>query len=135
MIPATQPYEANFRHGEKGSFSFTTKPVIAWDDEGRALVVSDQTHRLVQAESYRNFHGVSEAGGPVVAAIPGGGWSAVYRQDDGSQAADPVLTWLVRVDGTVTPIDTDGQGVSEEPAQSGNFVQLLPPSVDLPTES
>jgi hypothetical protein len=131
LIPAQQPHHAHYKHESNGRTHFTTKPVIAWDDDGRPLVLHSKSHRLVLADSYSNFHGVSEAPGQVVAAIPGGGWKVVY-EDDGELVTDSVLLWLVRADGSVTPMDGDRTGDIDNPLSVSNFKQLLAPGEELP---
>ncbi|WP_405634690.1 hypothetical protein OHB53_11255 [Streptomyces sp. NBC_00056] len=39
MIPASQPHVPRFRNGEDSRLKHSELPVIAWDDEGHALVV------------------------------------------------------------------------------------------------
>ncbi|MFF8556605.1 hypothetical protein ACF058_27720 [Streptomyces sp. NPDC015501] len=84
MIPAQHPYEANYQQEENGRTVYRSKPVIAWDDEGQALVVDERSGRPVPANNGRPFTGLSEGGHPVAAAIPGGGWSARYKNEDGT---------------------------------------------------
>jgi hypothetical protein len=131
LIPAQHPYEAHYKHESNDRTHFTSKPVIAWDEEGRPLVLHSTSHRLVPAASYSNFHGVSEAQHPVVAAIPGGGWKAVY-EDEGELVTDPILVWLVRADGSVSPVDGDRTGDTDNPINVSNFKQLLAPGEELP---
>ncbi|MFE0201248.1 hypothetical protein ACFWZS_30850 [[Kitasatospora] papulosa] len=127
MIPAQHPYEANYKHEENGRTVFRSKPVIAWDDEGQALVVDERSGRLVPANNRRTFTGLSEGGHPVVAAVPGGGWGARYKNDDGTFTVDPLVAWTVRSDGTLTPVDTDATGVCDDPTAMGNFDGLIAP--------
>ncbi|MFD8288011.1 hypothetical protein ACFV2B_07225 [Streptomyces lavendulae] len=125
MIPAQHPYEANYKQVEDGRTVYRSKPVIAWNDEGEALVVDERNGRLVPANNGRTFTGLSEGGHPVVAAIPGGGWSARYKNQDGSFTVDPLVAWTVRSDGTLTPVDTDTTGVCDDPTTMGNFDSLV----------
>ncbi|MEV2255962.1 hypothetical protein AB0I94_36315 [Streptomyces sp. NPDC050147] len=127
MIPAQHPYEANYKQEEGGRTVYRSKPVIAWDDEGQALVVDERSGRLVPANNGRAFTGLSEGGHPVVAAIPGGGWSARFKNQDGTFNVDPLVAWTVRSDGTLTPIDTDATGVCEASTAMGNFDGLVAP--------
>lgn len=65
--------------------------------------------------------------GPVVAAIPGGGWLAEYRNDDGSPFTSPIVAWLVYADGNVTPVDAGADGWVDTVTDALNFVRLIPP--------
>ncbi|MFJ4274035.1 hypothetical protein ACIP29_26160 [Streptomyces coelicoflavus] len=130
MIPARHPYEARYKQEENGRTVFRSKPVIAWDDEGQALVVDERTGRLVPANNGRTFTGLSEGGHPVVAAIPGGGWSARYKHPDGTTTADPLVAWTVQSNGTLTPIDTDTTGLCDDATGVSNFDGLVAPETD-----
>ncbi|WP_055558781.1 hypothetical protein [Streptomyces luridiscabiei] len=127
MIPAQHPYEANYQQEVDGRTVFRSKPVIAWDDEGQALVVDERNGRLVPANNGRTFTGLSEGRHPVVAAIPGGGWGARYKSDDGSFTVDPLVAWTVRSDGTLAPVDTDITGVCDDPTAMSSFDGLVAP--------
>ncbi|GAA2955051.1 hypothetical protein [Streptomyces enissocaesilis] len=125
MIPAQHPYEANYKQEEDGRTVYRSKPVIAWNDEGQALVVDERNGRLVPANNGRTFTGLSEGGHPVVAAIPGGGWSARFKNQDGTFTVDPLVAWTVRSDGILTPVDTDTTGVCDDPTAMSNFDGLV----------
>lgn len=134
MIPAQHPYQARFKHAmNSGKTRYSHKPVIAWDDDGHALVADESRGCLVMASSYSNFDGVSESRDPVVGVIPGGGWRALYN-DDGKASVDPLIAWLVHPDGSVVPVDTDNDGITSIPTEVSNFVRLLPPGEEPPTE-
>lgn len=64
---------------------------------------------------------------PVVAALPGGGWRARFKEDDGSRHVWPIVCWLVRADGSCTPVDVDCYGIQGDPTESSNFDRLLGP--------
>lgn len=134
MIPAQHPYEANYKQEVDGRAVYRRKPVIAWDDEGQALVVDERRGRLVPADKGgRTFTGLSEGGHPVVAAIPGGGWSVRFKNEDGTFTVDPLVAWTVRSDGTLTPIDTDTSGVCDASTSMGNFDSLVAPGAEART--
>lgn len=135
MIPAQHPYEANYRQEKDGRTVYRSKPVIAWDDEGRALVVDERSGRLVPANNGPTFAGISEGGHPVVAAIPGGGWSARFKNRDGTFTVDPLVAWTVRSDGTLTPVDTDATGVCEASTVMGNFDGVVGPGGEAQPDS
>ncbi|MFI6530170.1 hypothetical protein [Streptomyces uncialis] len=134
MIPAQHPYEARYKQEENGRTVHSSKPVIAWDDEGQALVVDERSGRLVPANNGRTFTGLSEGGHPVVAAIPGGGWSARYKNSDGTFLVDPLVAWTVRSDGTLIPVDTDTTGLCDDATAMGNFDGLVAPGAETRTE-
>ncbi|WP_327180311.1 hypothetical protein OG599_34545 (plasmid) [Streptomyces sp. NBC_01335] len=133
MIPAQHPYKAIYTQEVDGRVAFSSKPVIAWDDEGRALVVDERSGRLVPANNGRTFTGLSEGEHPVVAAIRGGGWGARYENEDGTFTVDPLVAWTVRSDGTLTPVDTDDTGVCDDPNAMGNFDGLVAPGAETRT--
>ncbi|MFJ5638567.1 hypothetical protein [Streptomyces sp. NPDC093223] len=64
---------------------------------------------------------------PIVGAVPGGGWAAEFLLPDGTVQQWALLAWLVRADGTMQPVNLDGQGWAEDPRDAGNFVRLVPP--------
>lgn len=127
MIPASQPFEARYRHGEKGNFHYTTKRVVAWDNEGYPLVVGRDGCQLDRANSWSNFQDVGPVDSAVVAALPGAGWLAEYREDDGGLTTSPVVAWLVHADGSLNPMDTEPGGLVEDPTTVGNFIRIYHP--------
>lgn len=132
MIPAEPgAYVAHYRQENKGTGAhhFSTKNVVAWDEDGAAQVLDPRTGRLIDASSYNNFARVIEADTTaVVGAIPGGGWLAEYRDDDGTTFTWTVVAWNVRADGTLDPICTDSGGITGDPTEDDNFVRLYLPS-------
>jgi hypothetical protein len=126
MIPATHPYEARYRHGEGDKAYISNKPVIAWDDDGAALVADAKTGRLVEASSYSNFIRVAPTEPAVVGVIPGGDWRAEFEGGEDSGFA-PVLAWLVTADGSCAPVCSDSDGSSFDPTDVGNFVRVANP--------
>ncbi len=127
MTPATARYEASYRHeGDRGAH-FTTKPVIAWGDDGAALVADMKTGRLRDADSWSNFAGLAMADAEVVGVIPGGSWRAEHSTDDGDVESTPVLAWLVHTDGSCTPTIADRDGYTDDPTTASNFVRLYEP--------
>ena len=136
MIPAHRPaYVARYRHHNKTTDTthHTTKPVVAWDDDKTALVADEKTGRLVDADSYSNFAGVMEADTPTVATIPGGGWLAEYRDDDGTLWTRAVLAWNAKADGDLTPVCMDPDGLAGEPFGDHGFVRLYHPDEYTPS--
>ncbi|MEV4041485.1 hypothetical protein [Streptomyces sp. NPDC049744] len=132
MIPSHDQYVARFRHDQPGGRPWhSTRPVLAWDDEGEALVADENAGRLVRASSLPRFAGLEEARGPIVAAIPANGWVAIFREEDGALTPDPIVGWAVDRSGAVHPIGMGRNGSVEYPTDIGNFVQLLAPGEQL----
>lgn len=133
MIPATRPHTAYFKHEQTGPdgkthTTYSDLPVIAWDEDGYPLVTGKHG-RLVVAGSYGNFLYVTEAdGGHVVAAIPGGGWRAAWKQNDGTEFVEPVLAWLVQADGIVKPVSADVEGDVDVIEGDPDRVRLIAPN-------
>ncbi|MFE5189211.1 hypothetical protein [Streptomyces sp. NPDC056628] len=127
MIPATTAYEASYRHESNGRAHFTSKPVIAWSDDGAALVVDMKTGRLRDADSWNNFAGLREATAAVIGAVPGGSWRAEHSTEEGDIESTPVLAWLVHADGYCTPTVADRDGYTDDPTTASNFVRLYQP--------
>ncbi|MFC7933961.1 hypothetical protein [Streptomyces cinereoruber] len=133
MIPAQHPYQANYRQEKDGRTVYRSKPVIAWDGEGQALVADERSGQLVPANNGRTFTGLSEGEYPVVAAIPGGGWGARFKEEDGTFLVDPLVAWTIRSDGTLTPIDTDSTGLCDDPTTVSNFDGIVAPGAEART--
>ncbi|MFC7973903.1 hypothetical protein ACFUT3_01385 [Streptomyces cinereoruber] len=133
MIPATTPYVARYRqtadlpNGTQGSYTID-RPVLAWNDDGHALVAADERGQLVPASGYSNFDGVMPAEPHIMAVLPATGWLAQYKDDgDGSIFTRPVLAFLVKSDGGCRPVMVDSQGFTDDARDSENFVQLIDP--------
>ncbi|MEV0287956.1 hypothetical protein AB0H36_27900 [Kribbella sp. NPDC050820] len=56
--------------GDRGSFPAGSTPVIAWNDEGAAMVAHPKTGSLSLAAAYPNFDGLTWAALAVQAAFP-----------------------------------------------------------------
>lgn len=132
MIPAEAgAYVAQYRQEKErsGNNHFSTKNVVAWDEDGAAQVLDPRTGRLVDASSYSNFARVVEADvAAVVGAIPGGGWKAEYRAEDETTYDISVVAWNVRADGALDPICVDSGGITGDPTEDINFVRLYLPA-------
>ncbi|WP_462166489.1 hypothetical protein [Frankia sp. AiPs1] len=103
------------------------KVVVAWNDEGVPLVVDESTGNLVPAASAGKLTAVIQAGYTHV--LPGGGWMAEYREDNGILVRYPIVAWQVHSNtGLVEPVTVDNDGYSETDIKStGNFVRLWHP--------
>lgn len=134
MIPATTPFVAHFNeHARPGGGRTipTTKPVIAWDDDGRALVVDDKTGRLTRADSYKNFGGVEQATSSYVTAVPGGGWRLAWKQTDGTEYMEPVLAWAIDGNGYGQAISADADGLVDTVESHDGNPRFIPPVADV----
>lgn len=128
MIKAPLGYRAVYAHSSPEPHT-TTKDVVAFDNQGGALVLGDRD-RLVAASSYTNFKEIQEPGdsdqlwGYIEHVIPGGGWMERYTwtNEEGSKvyADQPVVAWVV-AGGVLQPIGTDSEGSVDELA-SGSLV-------------
>ncbi|WP_051722500.1 hypothetical protein [Streptomyces albus] len=132
MIVPNQRFAAAYRHegsaDGKTHTHYTSKAVVGWDDDGTPLVVDEKTGRLRDASSWRNYAGVHEGEPAVIAALPGNGWRAEYRNDDGSVHSSPIVAWLVYDDGSVKPADTDGDAYVDFPTTVSNFTRIYHPT-------
>jgi hypothetical protein len=127
MIPAADRYEASYRHENDGRAHFTTKPVIAWGDDGAALVADMKTGRLRDADSWSNFAGLTKADVPLIGAVPGGEWRAETRTDSGDTGSRPILAWTLDAEGTCTPLVADSDGYTEDATGGQGFVRIYHP--------
>lgn len=127
MIPSNNEYVARYKHErDNGRTYYVDKPVVAWGEDGEALVADEKRGRLTLADSYSNFVGLDAADHPVVAAVPADGWSAVF-EEGGALHTDPLVAWLIHSNGSVTPAGVGRDGLSDDPTTIGNFVQLIAP--------
>ncbi|MFF6939981.1 hypothetical protein [Streptomyces lavendulae] len=131
MIPATQPHEARYKHTTEHpngttTTHYTTKRVIAWDDDGHPLVVG-RAGTLDRATSWSNYHDIGACPVPVVAVIPGAGWQGEYKSDDGAVFTWPITVWAISADGSCKPLAVDALGDTDDARDSENFVRLIPP--------
>lgn len=105
MIPATAPYVATV-----DGFQI---PVVAWSDEGEALVVDSRRGTLRPARTLTGFTAVTEDDESIVTAVPGGGWMMRYIAEDGSTWVEPVVAWAVDRRGYADALATDSTGAVE----------------------
>jgi hypothetical protein len=63
-----------------------------------------------------------------VAALPGGGWHAVLKDENGDTHSMPIVGWLVRGDGSCQPLVFNAAGDHKDPRELLNFVQLSAPT-------
>ncbi|MCF8607543.1 hypothetical protein L5I01_29720 [Gordonia sp. HY442] len=107
MIPNTRPLlDAHFDY------------VVAWDDNGCALVVSYRSGRLVPAvvplrDDDFNIRAITHAPD----------WFAVY-DIGGKEERTPLIGWGVREDGTVVPLETDSLGEVDNSTNVSNLLRI-----------
>ncbi|WP_041254972.1 hypothetical protein [Frankia sp. EAN1pec] len=89
----------------------TNARVIAWNNDGQALVVDKAAGRLVPAAQFEGFEGL-EVDDHIVAALPGDGWMGEFRSG-GSTFHEPVIGWRVLHLGIGDPFFGDDQGYFE----------------------
>lgn len=130
MIPETNGTMAVFAIGGASATKYREwhVPVIAWDEDGCALVADDHSGRLVRAADQDGFMDL-DSGPKAVALIPGDGWSVSFAQEWEDL---PVVAWELRADGRVRPlVVTDGDGA--EPAEEVAPVRrVYRPDADVP---
>jgi hypothetical protein len=88
LIPAPPGIVARYSRKENDRPYHTERAVIAFNDEGAALVLGERGEDgLVPAASYRNFSSLSEysAYPACVMLIPAGGWRVEFTNGDGSK--------------------------------------------------
>lgn len=132
MIPALQPYDAVFKNPGEGKPSTNKLPVIAWDDEGNALIALAEGGTLAAANRNPNFICVQPARRNAVGVIPGGGYRVVFKQEEGHYVAD-VLGWVVDEDRYTEPLWADEEGTVYSLDDYG-FERLLVPGESFPGE-
>lgn len=121
MIKAPRGYRAVYTHTEPEKHT-TTKDVVAFDEDGLALVLGDRG-TLVPATSYTNFKEIREPGdsdqlwGYIEQVIPGGGWMERYTWTNESgtlvYADQPVVAWALTSGGSLEPIASDSEGLTD----------------------
>jgi hypothetical protein len=87
------------------------RAVLGFDSKtGVPMVLGDGDRRARRADYYHNFEFLEFDEAPVVAALPGQGWRVEFTDDNGESRSQPIVGWLVRADGSVTPADTNEAG-------------------------
>lgn len=126
MIPANPGHRARFNHDD-GTHSHS-KPVLAWDANGAALVLDEKHGGLRPARDFTNFNRVTEDNENVtVTAVPGGGWQFEYADDEGGTFRAPVVAWAIDSQGWAHPIGADQEGGYGMPEEASNFRRLVEP--------
>jgi len=136
LIPAPPGWEAFYEitAGPAGKERVTERhtPVVAWSDDGDALVVEEATGRLVPAGQAGKLRAVARTGFTDV--LPGGGWMAEYREDNGALTSYAIVAWQVSAyTGYLEPVSVNDDGTTESMlTATGNFVRLWHPSWPAP---
>lgn len=138
-IPAQPGTDASFRSETTGPdgkrrYFWTHKPVVAWTDDGDALIVGRTD--LVRARTRDNFHSLTESHqAATVGVIPGGGWLVEFTDDDGSTWIEPILAWTVEADGSVKPQAVEVDGSVYSLASLGGKWRIFHPDFGKPSRS
>ncbi|WP_435120733.1 hypothetical protein [Micromonospora tulbaghiae] len=113
MIPANPGYAASFKKTNKNMGNLL--PVIAWDDEGHALVLDEDEGQLVRASRFSNFDGVTYDANHYIGAIHAPGWKIRWPKNERQpeDIVDPLIGWAIRADGTGIPLALDVDGFIE----------------------
>jgi len=109
MIPASG-FEARF--GEDLG-SLDSRPVVAWSDDGKALVCDGKAGRLIPASSLPHFRHVARLE-PEYRVIPGDGWLGEFTHRD-QRSIRRVVAWLVAPDGFGRAVFANDNGTLEDP--------------------
>lgn len=115
MIPAPKGLEAHYeREARGGTARYTTRDVLAFDDDGTPLVLGGENRgwRLVSASAYRGFTGIYPGDRPFVATLPADGWRVEYAGDDDKNWSEPVVGWGVTSDGYAVALAYAGDGLA-----------------------
>lgn len=124
MIPARRGLSAYFRKNGGGGLS--EKEVMAFDEEGYAMVLGDKG--LERAARFSNFDSLDQAIEDAYLyenLIPGGGWMVRYFWDnpvsgEPERADTPVVAWAQTISGSIKPLvfDLDMAGLDEVPSNA-----------------
>jgi hypothetical protein len=126
MIPADG---SHYVHYEK-STNILPRQVIAWGDEGEALVVGRRG--LVPAWELGAISRLVTGEAPTVGAVPGGGWMIDCKDADGVSWTLPILAWTIHSDGTASPITTDTDGVATDATEGLDSYRIYHPAERFP---
>ena len=119
--------------------SWTNKLPVAYFDKDGIGWVSAASHEKTPGHlrpatdvrfagwEFRGYYPVRR----VIAAIPGGGWTAMYGDGGGEEGGDGygslLVAWLVYDDGEIKPMDAGSDGYVDDPTGMANFLRLDEP--------
>jgi hypothetical protein len=110
VIPAPPGLFAHYQIERDGKVYRTRaeEVVVAFDDEGAALVLDEDDGDLKRADRCVDFRSVSQYPSRwntrIVALIPAGGWRVEYTNPDGSESVLPLVGWGATTSGQVVPL-------------------------------
>lgn len=113
--------------GVAGRETARMRDVESWDPmTGVALVVDPDEGMLRPVTAYEGFTRLERAG-RIVGILPGGGWSAVWEdEDDGENVSQSVLGWLVTDVGGAMPLVVSSDGLVESAESADGLVPPTP---------
>jgi hypothetical protein len=128
LIPAPPGIVARFKIQDGDRTDHDEKPVIAFDNDGMALVLDERQGFLTRAKSFQNFAGLSHAGhSDYTTLIPAGGWRVEYTDTDGSKSSEPLTGWALKSNGDVVALTTDATGYVDDLQQYGGEFRIYHP--------
>lgn len=114
LIPAPSGTTARFKHEHDGNTHFSERPVIAFDDDGNALIHDGRRSRdLIPARCLGNYAGLSAepSGVCYTGLIPAGSWRIEFTGGDGSKWSEPLVGWALQSDGSIVPLCAYADGL------------------------
>ena len=143
MIQAPAGLKAQFKHTVEGPHGTRTYyeycRVCACDDDGTPLIVAPESaHQLVPATRYHNYHGLVDTvtADDYIGLIPGSGWRCreEYTGENGQRRVydQPLVAWALRRDGSIVPLQADGDGLVyvAEPSDGADLLIYHPDRLD-----
>ncbi|MBE4790262.1 hypothetical protein [Streptomyces caniscabiei] len=124
MIASDGSYHVSFL-GSDGK-PFLSKPVVAWDDDGNALVAGKLG--LVRADRFGTVHRIVQHDAAVVSAVPGGGWMIDCTGDDGDTWTDVIVAWTIHSDGSATALTCSADGLTGDATEGLAEYRIYHPS-------
>lgn len=85
-------------------------PVVAWDENGHAMVVDEHKGMLTKADRRDDFKCLKDDHSPpIVAIMPADGWRCAIT-NDGAEEDTPLVGWGLTATGDVVPLGIDDDG-------------------------
>jgi hypothetical protein len=113
---------ARYRHRDGWREWTTEKQVLAFDDNGEALVLTDDGLEPAHRQPGR-FLGIMEPDTTFRTIITSGGWRARVTLHDGSAYVVPLVAWAIDDHGWGVPIITDADG-GAQPLQPKDYARV-----------